>query len=124
MSASRRRAAYGAPEAPVIPRKTFISPAPGALAPAAALGALRVFEEGGELVVLIVCEVREGRHGRTGVHAARALEVAYLELLPPALCALGGEVGRTEVRATCAEIGVAAHAACEREDLGSLLAVG
>ena len=47
-SASRRRAAYGAPEAPVIPRKMFISPAPGALAPAAAaaLGALRLFEEG------------------------------------------------------------------------------
>src|SRR5262245_60934019 len=58
-SACRSRAAYGAPDAPVIPRKTFTGPA-GSLS-AAAL-ALRLGEEGAEKPEVLLAEVRERRH--------------------------------------------------------------
>src|SRR6185503_21013502 len=116
--AGRIRSAGGARDA----KEDVHLPPGGPLA--AALGPLRLLEEGGELVVLLVREAREGRHRRTGGHAARALEMVDLELLPAAFGALGGEVGRPEVRRARAEVRVAAQTTRQSEDLSSLLAVG
>src|SRR5205085_9318913 len=55
-SASRRRAAYGAPDAPVMPRKIRKGAAP------LGLRALGVGEELGELVELLIREIRERLH--------------------------------------------------------------
>src|SRR4051812_50048446 len=75
-STSTRRAAYGAPEAPVMPRKTR---------KACLLGALRRVQKLPELMELLVAEGRELRHhvvacfgrvrdvGGKALHAAAAL---------------------------------------------------
>src|SRR6478672_5535192 len=108
-SASSSRAAYGAPEAPVMPRKTRMAPT--------LLGTLGGLEEDGELVQVVVAEIGERRHRRARVDATRALEVVDLELDALVLRALGGEIGRAEVRAARAEIGVAVRAARHREEV-------
>src|ERR671934_632555 len=104
-SAWIRRAAYGAPDAPVIPRKTCTD----------LLRALGGLEEGRDLPELAVGEGGERRHRRAGVDAARALEVRDLELDPLVLRALGGQPGGPEVRRARAEVGVAVEAARRRE---------
>src|SRR5215213_623559 len=112
-SVVRRRAAYGAPEAPVIPRKTFIAARRAGLAPA--FGALGLFEERSQLLVLLVREVRERRHRRAGVDATGALQVVDLELNPAVLRPFRAEVGSAEVGSSGSQIGVAAEAARLRE---------
>src|SRR3954465_2723572 len=107
-SDSSNRAAYGAPEAPVIPRKTRTT---------ALLRTLGRLEEDRELVQVLVAERREGRHRRPGIDAARALEVVDLELDALVLRSLLGEVWRAEVRGAGAEVAVARHAARLREQL-------
>src|SRR5581483_5186221 len=74
--ASRSLAAYGAPDAPVIPRKTCTVAVPPSGLPLA-LGGL---EEDRELVEVGLAERLELRHRRARVHARRAFEVVDLEL--------------------------------------------
>src|SRR5262245_61721791 len=110
-SASSSRAAYGAPDAPVIPRKTCTSRLPA--------GALRRREELGELLEVLVAEALE--HGHHLVpELARVRDVALevggiLALLRADL----GQVGRAEVRGTLAGVGVTARAAGLEEELDS-----
>src|SRR3954452_24961711 len=80
------------------------------------LRSLRRLEEGGEMRQVLVPELRERGHRRARVDAARALEVGDLELLALVLRALGGEVGRTEVRRAGAVVGVTREAAGLREE--------
>src|SRR5207237_1750806 len=79
------------------------------------LRSLGRFEEVRERGQVLVAETRERRHRRTGVDAARALQVGDLELDALVLRALRREVRRAEVRGARAEIGVAGQAACLRE---------
>src|SRR4051812_29681240 len=102
-SASSSRAAYGAPEAPVIPRKTCI---PRDCAPSLLL-TLGSFEEDGELAQAFLPERRELRHRRAGIHARRAFQMVHLERDSLVLRPFGGEVGRPEVRRASAEVRVA-----------------
>src|SRR5581483_9511922 len=81
------------------------------------LPALRRLEEGGELAQVVLAEGRERRHRRPRVDTARALEMVDLELDALVLRALGGQVGRAEVRRAGAEVGVAVEAAHLREDV-------
>src|SRR5438093_180716 len=96
-SASSRRAAYGAPDAPVIPRKTRTL-----------LPALRCLEKGRQLAQVVLAEILERRHRRAGVDAARALEVVDLELDALVLGTLRGEFWPD--RATGTEVRVADRA--------------
>src|SRR2546421_85655 len=66
------RFAYGAPDAPVMPRKTRT--AERQRTPTALLAALRSLEERGELLQVGVPERGERRHRRARVLAARTLE--------------------------------------------------
>src|SRR6266581_4378992 len=82
-SAWTRRAAYGAPEAPVMPRKTR----------KALFWPFGGLEENRELAQVCLTEVREGRHRRALVHTAWAFEVRDLEggaLVGVAVEAAGG----------------------------------
>src|SRR5919108_117884 len=106
--AARRRAAYGAPEAPVIPTKTSLPAAPGPL---------RGFEEDRELAQLLLFEPVERRHRRARRLAVRALEVGDLPLDPPALRALGRQIRRSRETAAGAEVAMAVEARELREDL-------
>src|SRR5206468_3630872 len=106
-----------------MPRKTRTG-SEGAYRPAPAprpvlLGTLRGLEEGRELGQLLVAEGGEARHRRARVDAARALQVVDLELDSLVLGALGAQVGRAEVRAPGAEVGVAAHTPRLGEELGA-----
>src|SRR3954469_3191330 len=113
-SACSRRRAYGAPEAPVMPRNTRICAKTTRALLGGALGRL---EECRELREAVVAEVRERRHRRAGVLARRALEVLDLEVDPLVLRAFRSEIGRAEVRAAVAEVGVAVQTARDREQL-------
>ena len=66
----------------------------------------------------------KGGIGEPGFTQLGHLRCVDLELFAAAFRALCGEVGRPEVRAARAEVGVAAHATRQGEDLGSLLPVG
>src|ERR671935_1608293 len=101
--ACTRRAAYGAPDAPVMPRKMRTEDS--------MLGPFRGLEERCELLQVRLAERSEDRHRRALVDAARALQVRDLECDPLSLRALGAQVRRTELRAADAEIGVAGRAA-------------
>src|SRR5262245_35960763 len=108
-SARTRRAAYGAPEAPVMPRKTrkpLFCP----------LGGL---EENRELAEVCFTEVGERRHRRALVDAAWALEMLDLESDALVFRPLGGQVRRPEQRAADAVVGVAVQTARGREELGA-----
>src|SRR5438094_9399509 len=107
-SACTRRAAYGAPDAPVMPRKILT---------ALLLLALGRLEEDREQLQVRVTEVGKRRHRRARVHAARALEVVDLELLALALRPLGREVARPEGRRAAADVRVAGLAARGRQEL-------
>src|SRR6266536_2284572 len=97
-SAWTSRAAYGAPEAPVMPRKIRTK--------RTLLRAFGGLEEGGELAQVGFAKRREHRHRRALVDAARALEVRDLEGDPLVLRALGAQVGGAELRAADAEVRV------------------
>src|SRR5579885_426941 len=135
-SAWSSRRAYGAPDAPVMPRKTrtaawnttprdadadrgncfAASPAKQLRSLFAALGGL---EEGGELLQVILAQAGEARHRAAAVHAGRALEVRDLEGDALVLRALRGEVRRAEVVAAGPVVGVAVEAAGDREEPGA-----
>src|SRR5215217_7353785 len=100
-SASRSRPAYGAPDAPVIPRNTRT---------AALLRTLGGLEEDGELVQVVLPERGERGHRRAGIDAARALEVVDLELDALVLRALLGQVRGTQVGRAGVEVGMAVRA--------------
>src|SRR5919201_6769242 len=102
-SASTRRAAYGAPEAPVMPRKTRKR--------ARSLRPLLRFEEHRHPLQVGLAVLRERRHRRSLVDAARALQVGDLEGDALVLRSLGGEVPRAEGRRADVEICVAVEAA-------------
>src|SRR5215210_5056070 len=115
-SASMSRAAYGAPEAPVIPRKMRTS---------GLFRALGGQEELRQLPELLIREAELGHH--RVAELGRVLDVVLEELLRAALGSLVAQVGRALVRAPGAEVGVTGRAAGAREDLGafeSLLVVG
>src|SRR4051794_29201749 len=112
ISARRRRAVYGAPEAPVIPRKMRTEASAGGLrAPEpcnerqdqqhdeperherddldprrplfrSCALALGRLEEGRQLLEILIAEARERRHWRARIHARRALQVLHLEVDP------------------------------------------
>src|SRR5439155_24370334 len=122
VSASSSRAAYGAPEAPVMPRKTRTE-SPGAYRPSPRgpwilLRPLPRLEEDGEVVQIVLAEVGEGLHRRARGHAARALDVVDRELDALLLRAFRREIGRPEVRAAGAVVRMAVHAPHSGEDLG------
>src|SRR5690242_3537706 len=96
-SDSSSRAAYGAPEAPVMPRKTRIARFGSFLA----LGCL---EEGRELPQRLRAERLERRHRGARVHAGRTLEVPDLEVDPELLGPDVREVRGTEVGRAGAEV--------------------
>src|SRR5215210_8869115 len=103
-SASRRRAAYGAPDAPVIPRKTCTSRLPGS---ALALGGL---EEVGQLLEILVAEAREHRH-HVVAELARVRDVALQ--VGGVLALLRADVGQVRsarIRRPLARVRVAAGA--------------
>src|SRR5713101_27322 len=117
-SARARRRAYGAPEAPVIPRKTRIMrQVTASMRAAALLRALGGLEEVGEVGQVRFPEPREGRHRRAGVLARGALQMVDLELDPFVLGALSCEFGRAQVVAAVSEICVAVEAARDGEQL-------
>src|SRR5215210_3236630 len=99
-SASMSRAAYGAPEAPVIPRKMRTSDL---------FRALGGEEELRQLPELLVREAELGHHRVAELR--RVLDVVLEELLRTALRPLVAEVGRSLVRAPGAEVGVTRGAA-------------
>src|SRR4051794_5126567 len=115
-SAWTSRAAYGAPEAPVMPRNIRTTPP--------LLRALGGLEESGDLAQVRFAEVRERRHRRALVHAARALEVVDLEGDALLLRALGAQIRRAELRAADAEVGVAVEAARRGEEQGAGFGLG
>src|SRR5438552_6173349 len=88
-SARNKRTAYGAPEAPVIPRKMRTQRLPSFVA-------LRGLEERGELAELLVAEAGETGHRRARGHARRVLEVADLEVDPEVLRADIGQIRSAE----------------------------
>src|SRR6478672_1504960 len=106
-STSTSRAEYGAPEAPVMPRKTRTS--------RRLLGALGFAQEDAELMQLHVSERRELRH-HVVAGLRRVGDVRREKLRSLAALADRREVGRAEVRATGAEIRVAGGAAGAGED--------
>src|SRR5205085_2557163 len=109
-NASRSRAAYGAPDAPVMPRKTRTP---------ALLGPLRDREEDADVVdVLLAPEVAEDRHDVVP-ELARVGDVAREERRPLADLPDRGQVGRAEVRGARAEVRVAGRAARLGEELGA-----
>src|ERR671934_2392893 len=95
-SASSSRAAYGAPDAPVIPRKTCTR----------LLLPLRRLEEDGELAEVRLAERCELRHRRARIDARRALEVVDLELDAQMLRTDVRQVGCAEVRRPVAVVRV------------------
>src|SRR5262249_61948789 len=108
-SARTRRAAYGAPDAPVMPRKTrkpLFCP----------LGGL---EENRELAEVCFTEVGERRHRRALVDAAWALEMLDLESDALVLRPLGGPVRRPAQRTPGAVVGAAVHATRGPDGLGA-----
>src|SRR2546429_3313896 len=106
-SAWTRRAAYGAPEAPVMPRKTR----------KALFWPFGGLEENRELAQVCLTEVREGRHRRALVHTAWAFEVRDLEGDALVLRPFRTQVRRAELGAAGAVVGVAVEAAGGREQL-------
>src|SRR5438034_6736575 len=88
------------------------------------LRALRGLEESSDLAQVRFAEVRERRHRRALVHAARALEVVDLEGDALLLRALGAQVRRAELRAADAEVGVAVEAARRGEEQGAGFGLG
>src|SRR5215208_250120 len=114
-SASRRRAAYGAPEAPVIPRKTCTSRLPGS---ALALGGL---EEVGQLLQVLFAEPREHRH-HVVAELARVRDVALeVRRVLPLLGADVRQVWCARVGGSLAGIRVAAGASGLEEERQALL---
>src|ERR687887_320697 len=99
------RAAYGAPEAPVMPRKMRTSAAP-----------LRRLEEDRDPSKIALAEGRERRHGRAFDHAARTLEVGDLEGDAPAFPSLRREIRCAELHAAGVKIGVAVETPRSREE--------
>src|SRR6266542_819599 len=83
------------------------------------LSSLRRFEERRERAQVLLAARVEMGHRRTGVDAARALEVADLELDPLVLGAFAREVGRAELGAAGAEVRMAVQAAGLGEQLRS-----
>src|SRR2546430_13729766 len=108
-SAWTRRAAYGAPEAPVMPRKTR----------KALFWPFGGLEENRELAQVCLTEVREGRHRRALVHTAWAFEVRDLEGDALVLRPFRTQVRRAELGAAGAVVGVAVEAAGGSEQLGA-----
>src|SRR6266699_3822978 len=108
-SAWTRRAAYGAPEAPVMPRKTR----------KALFWPFGGLEENRELAQVCLTEVREGRHRRALVHTAWAFEVRDLEGDTLVLRPFRTQVRRAELGAAGAVVGVAVEAAGGSEQLGA-----
>src|SRR5918912_1469929 len=106
---STRRAVYGAPDAPVMPRKTRMRRLSRALGGA---------QELAELLQLLVAERREPRH-HVVAELRRIRDVVREERRALAALSDRGEVGRPEVRAAGAEIRVAGGAAGAREDRGA-----
>src|SRR5207237_832997 len=104
---STRRAAYGAPEAPVMPRKTRT---------ARLLRALGGTEELAELAQLRLAERRELRH-HVVAELRRVRDVGREELRALSGLADRAQVGRTEVRAPGAEVRVTRRAAGARKGL-------
>src|SRR5437763_1522299 len=88
------------------------------------LAALRGLEEGGERLQVRRPLVRERRHRAARLDARRALQVGDLEGDALVLRALVAEVGRTEVVAADAEVGVAVEAADDGEELGTAHRLG
>src|SRR2546423_14540513 len=103
---STSRAAYGAPEAPVMPRKTRT----GRL-----FRALRLAQEDTQLVQLRLPERRELRH-HVVARLGRVGDVVREEVGPLPALADRREVGGAEVRAARAEIGVTGGAPGGREN--------
>src|SRR4051794_896109 len=93
-SASRSRAAYGAPEAPVIPRKTFISWDCALLL----LRSLGSFQEDRQILEAFLPERREFRHRRARIHARRTFEMADLVVDAEVPRSDRRKVGSAEVR--------------------------
>src|SRR5439155_171086 len=116
-SASSSRAAYGAPDAPVIPRKTCIPRDCDDFL----LLALRGLEEGRQLPEPPVPERGEFRHRRARHDARRALQVVDLERDAEVSGADRRQVRRAEVRRAGAEVGVARRAAGLGEEPGARL---
>src|SRR5207244_1813509 len=120
-STSSNRAAYGAPDAPVMPRNT-LNGVPcrrrrrGAAPPRPLLRALRRDEELAELSKLVVAERGELRHHVVAL-LARIGDVRGVERRGPALRPLGAQVWRAEVRRADAEVGVTRGTAGGREHL-------
>src|SRR5712691_460123 len=109
-SARNRRTAYGAPEAPVIPRKTRTQRLPSFVA-------LRGLEEGRELSELLVAEPGETRHRRARGLARRAFEVADLEVDSEVLRADVGQIRSAELRAAGVLVRVTVQARGLRQQL-------
>src|SRR4029077_6304393 len=116
VSASRRRAAYGAPDAPVTPRKTrtcgSVSVPLRSLLPAA-----RGVQERGDRLDLRRGElIAESRHHGVA-ELARVGDVIGEPLNAAAARALVTEIGRAEVRRAGAQVRVTLLAACLGEQL-------
>src|SRR4249919_2758348 len=108
VSARTRRAAYGAPEAPVMPRKTRTA------------GLFRAFgfaQEHAELLQLLLSERGELRH-HVVAELRRVCNVFGEEVRPLTALCDRRQVGCAEVGAAGAEVGVAGSAAGARKDLG------
>src|SRR3954454_5621904 len=120
-SASTSRAAYGAPEAPVIPRNTCI---PRDCRWSLLVRALGGFEEQRELAQAVGTERGERRHRRALIDARRALQVVDLELDTQVSRADVGQVRRTEVLPSRAVVRVAGRTTRCREQLHPRLRVG
>src|SRR5262249_20621832 len=84
------------------------------------LAALRRLQEGGQGSEVLRPLAGEGRHRTARIHARWALQVLDLEGDALVLRALCTEVGRAEVVAPDAEVGVAVETADDREELRSL----
>src|ERR671937_875520 len=109
LNVSSRRAAYGAPDAPVMPKKTRI----------ALLRALGGVEEHGDRVDRRFPERCElGHHGVPKLGRIRDVRLETLHAL--ALRSLGAEVRRSEVAAARAEIRMARGTAGGREEVRAL----
>src|SRR6266545_5260484 len=112
-SARSRRAAYGAPDAPVMPRKMRI---------ASLAAVLRFREELPQLVEIVLAEVLELRHHVVpelrGIRDIALEEVLVLRLPDR------GEIRCADVRGARAEVRVALQAADLGEDLRALLGFG
>src|SRR6185437_13260422 len=124
--AVRRRRAYGAPDAPVMPRKTrtgrySLRPLGWErMRPSVFDVALGGFEEDRELAQVVLSEPRERRHRAARVHARGTLQVRDLEGDAEVLRADVREHRGAEVVAAVGLVGVAVQAA----RLGEQLAAG